>query len=91
MDVLQLAGFVVGGVSRPAGRSRQVSKKARTMLALRRMTPAASSPNREQRFQWIGVTIAVQFAAWPVWFSLVCVWPDRDHFSQGKHAPATAR
>jgi hypothetical protein len=26
------------------------------------------SPNREQRFQWIGATIRVQFAAWPVRF-----------------------
>src|SRR3954447_13679714 len=29
---------------------------------------SAPSPNREQRFQWIGSTIAVQFAAWPVRF-----------------------
>ena len=33
-------------------------------------------------------TITAQFAAWPVRFPCLRVWPDRDHFSQGKHAPA---
>jgi len=34
MGVLQSAGFVFGGVSKPARRSRQVSKKARTNAGL---------------------------------------------------------
>src|SRR3954468_22310381 len=86
MSVLLSAGFIVEGVSSRVGHRGQVSKKTRNNVG-----PHAHH-HRTVSNDFNGLGLPSRFSSRHGLFGfLVCVWPDRDHFSQGKRAPITAR